>query len=191
MHSTATRLEVVNQKITLLPFYLNEDNILLLTKTIVPSQVAYKALQGCSEALRPELSSGTWKGGVDSQGLTLMSSPKKKSSRKNPHDMSADELMRAINKLNSLLQDKLKIKRDTEEEEYQLLLKKMIGRRIRITLENDPLYGQEATITGPRGSSKKHMYWWFNLSSTGEQKYKARTSFKLLPRDTLSPSESE
>ena len=41
--------------------------------------------------------------------------------------MSADELMREINKLNSLLQDKLKIERATEEEEYQFLLKKVVG----------------------------------------------------------------
>jgi len=55
-----------------------------------------------------------------------MSSPKKKSlSRKKPHDMSADELMREINKLNSLPQDKLKMECDTEEEEHQLLLKKI------------------------------------------------------------------
>jgi len=103
--------------------------------------------------------------------------------------MSADELMREINKLNSLLQDKLKIKRDTEEEEYQALLWKMVGRRIRITLESDPLYGQEAVITGPRGDSKSPMHWWFQLDSTGEKKYKARTSFKLLPRDTDASSE--
>jgi len=96
--------------------------------------------------------------------------------------MTVDELMREINKLNSLLQDKLKIERDTEEEEYQLLLRKMTGRRIRITLEGDPLYGKEAVITGPRGDSKKPMYWWFRLTATGEKKYKARTSFELLPR---------
>jgi len=38
--------------------------------------------------------------------------------------MTAHELLREINKLNSLLQDKLKIERDTEEEECQRLLKK-------------------------------------------------------------------
>jgi len=110
-----------------------------------------------------------------------MSSPKK-APRKKPRDMTADELMKEINKLNSLLQDKLKIERDTEEEEFQALLRKMVGRRIRITLEGDPLFGQEAVITGPRGDSKSPMYWWFRLDSTGEKKYKARTSFKLLPR---------
>ena len=99
--------------------------------------------------------------------------------------------MRETNKLNSLLQDKLKIERDTEEEEYQALLSKMVGRRIRITLEGDALYGQEAVITGPRGDSKKPMYWWFRLDSTGEKKYKARTSFKLLPRDMDASSSSE
>ena len=114
-----------------------------------------------------------------------MSSPKK-APRKKPRDMTADELMKEINKLNSLLQDKLKIERDTEEEECQALLTKMVGRRIRITLEGDALYGQEAVITGPRGDSKSPMYWWFRLDSTGEKKYKARTSFKLLPRQDAS-----
>jgi len=104
--------------------------------------------------------------------------------------MTADELMKEINKLNSLLQDKLKIERDTEEEEYQALLRKMVGRSIRITLEGDPLFGQEAVITGPRGDSKSPMYWWFRLDSTGEKKYKARTSFKLLPQQDASSEEA-
>jgi len=116
--------------------------------------------------------------------IDTMSSPKK-APRKKPRDMTADELMKEINKLNSLLQDKLKIERD------QALLQKMIGRRIRITLEGDPLHGQEAVITGPRGDSKSPMYWWFRLDSTGERKYKARTSFKLLPRQDASDASSE
>jgi len=99
--------------------------------------------------------------------------------------MSADELMGEINKLNSLLQDKLKIERDTEEEEYQALLKRMIGRRIQITLKDDPLYGMEAVITGPRGKSKKPMCWWFR-TTTGIEAYKAKTSFKLLPLESSS-----
>jgi len=118
---------------------------------------------------------------VDPIEVDTMSSPKK-APRKKPRDMSADELMKEINKLNSLLQDKLKIERDTEEEEYQALLKRMIGRRMRITLKDDPLYGMEAVITGPRGKSKKPMYWWFR-TTTGIEAYKAKTSFKLLPID--------
>jgi len=61
----------------------------------------------------------------------------------------------------------------------------MIGRRIWITLEGDPLYGQEAVITGPRGKSKKLMYWWFR-TTTGIEACKAKTSFKLLPLDGAS-----
>jgi len=102
--------------------------------------------------------------------------------------MTADECMMEINKLNSLLPDKLKIERDTEEEEHQALLRKMVGRRIRIPLESDSLCGQEAIITGPRGTSRKPMCWWFILSSTGEKKCKARTSFKLLPLESSSES---
>jgi len=71
---------------------------------------------------------------------------------------------------------------DQGEAKYQALLKRMIGRRIRITLKDDPLYGMEAVITGPRGKSKKPMYWWFR-TTTGIEAYKAKTSFKLLPID--------
>jgi len=68
------------------------------------------------------------------------------------------------------------------EMQYQALLRRMIGRRILITKKNDPLFGMEAIITGPRGQSKKPMYWWFQ-TTTGLKQYKARTSFKLLPDD--------
>ena len=79
--------------------------------------------------------------------------------------------------------DELHKQIDEGEARYQALLKKMVGRRIRITLEGDPLYGKEAVITGPRGESKKPMYWWFRVVSTGEKQYKARTSFELLKQD--------
>ena len=78
--------------------------------------------------------------------------------------------------------DELHKQIDEGEARYQALLKKMVGRRIRITLEGDALYGQEAIITGPRGDSKKPMYWWFRVVTTGEKRFKARTSFELLPR---------
>jgi len=76
---------------------------------------------------------------------------------------------------------------DQGEAKYQSVLKRMIGRKIRITLKDDPLYGMESVITGPRGKSKKPMYWWFR-TTTGIEAYKAKTSFKLLP---LEPSTSE
>jgi len=74
--------------------------------------------------------------------------------------------------------------RQAEEGEarYQALLRKMVGRKIRITLKDDPLYGMEAVITGPRGKSKKPLYWWFR-TTTRIEAYKAKTSFKLLPID--------
>jgi len=74
---------------------------------------------------------------------------------------------------------------DQGEAKYQALLKRMIGRKIRITLKDDPLYGMEAVITGPRGKSKKPMYWWFR-TTTGIEAYKAKTSFKLLPLKSTS-----
>jgi len=68
------------------------------------------------------------------------------------------------------------------EAKYQALLKKMIGRRIRITKKGDELYGLEAVITKPHGKSKKPMYWWFR-TTTGIEAYKTKTSFQLLPLD--------
>ena len=47
------------------------------------------------------------------------------------------------------------------EAKYQALLRRMVGRRVVITKKDDPLFGMEAVITGPRGKSKKPMYWWF------------------------------
>jgi len=74
---------------------------------------------------------------------------------------------------------------DQGEAKCQALLRRMIGRRIRITLKDDPLYGMEAVITGPRGKSKKPMCWWFR-TTTGIEAYKAKTSFKLLPLESSS-----
>jgi len=81
--------------------------------------------------------------------------------------------------------------RQAEEGEarYQALLWKMVGRRIRITLKDDPLFGMEAVITGPRGKSKKPTHWWFR-TTTGIEAYKAKTSFQLLPLDTKASSGS-
>jgi len=103
--------------------------------------------------------------------------------------MTADELMREINKLNSLLQDKLKIERDTEEEEYRLLLKKMIGRRVLITVKG-PHQGKEGVITRHAGDTFHPVNWYVKLPD-GSETRKHKGSFKLLPRqDDSSSSES-
>jgi len=75
--------------------------------------------------------------------------------------------------------------RQSEEGEArcQALLRKMVGRKIRMTLKDDPLYGMEAVITGPRGKSKKPLHWWFR-TTTGIEAHKAKTSFKLLPLES-------
>jgi len=73
------------------------------------------------------------------------------------------------------------------EAKYQALLKKMIGRRIRITKKGDPLCGIEAVITRPHRKSKKPMYWWFR-TTTGIKTYKAKTSLELLPLTDSTPS---
>ena len=109
---------------------------------------------------------------------------------------TSKELQSEINALADQLAATLRLEiadltRQAEEGEakYQTLLRKMVGRRIRITLKNDPLFGMEAIILKPRGKSKKPMYWWF-CTTTGVETYKARTSFELLPIDRSS-SESK
>jgi len=128
---------------------------------------------------------------VELEGFILlidtMSSPKK--ARKKPRDMTADELMKEINKLNSLLQDKLKIERDTEEEEYQALLRRIIGRRVRITVKG-PYQGKEGVITRHAGDTFHPVNWYVKLPD-GSETRKHKGSFKLLPRqDESSSSES-
>lgn len=108
-----------------------------------------------------------------------MSSDKKKSI--NEVKAEIDELSKQLEegiRLETKAKSKLAIE---DEKEYQALLQKMIGRRIRITLEDDSLYGEEAVILRPHGKSKKPLYWWFMLTKTGKEYNKARASFKLLP----------
>jgi len=102
--------------------------------------------------------------------------------------MSADELMREINKLNSLPQDKLKIERDAEEEEHRLLLKKMIGRRVLITVRG-PHQGKEGVIARHAGDTFHPVNWHVELPD-GSETGKHKGSFKLLPRQDDSSSES-
>lgn len=102
---------------------------------------------------------------------------------------STDELKAEIDALTKQLEEGLRVETDVkakqaidDEKAYQLLLKKMVGRRVLITLDGDCLYNKEAIILKPRGKSKHPMYWWLQLLSEpyGEV-YKADTSFKLLP----------
>jgi len=101
--------------------------------------------------------------------------------------MTTDELMKEINKLNSLLQDKLKIERDTEEEEYQALLRKMVGRRVLITVKG-PHQGKEGVITRHAGDTFHPINWYVKFPD-GSESRKHKGSFKLLPRDADASSE--
>jgi len=115
-----------------------------------------------------------------------MSSPKKESRmKKTPHDMLTDEFMREINKLNSLLQDKLRIEHDTEEQKYQSLLKKMTGHRIWITLQGDPLYGMEQSLQVLAARARSPCVGGSKLQ-LGSKHIKQRPVFKLLPLESSS-----
>jgi len=95
--------------------------------------------------------------------------------------------MKEINKLNLLLQDKLKIERDTKEEEYRSLLRKMIGRRVLITVKG-PHQGKEGVITRHAGNTFHPVNWYVKLPD-GSETRKHKGSFKLLPRESDSSSE--
>ena len=106
-------------------------------------------------------------------------------------DKTTDELKQEIDALTKQLEEGLRVETDAkaklaiaDEKEYQALLKKMVGRRVLITVDGDALYGKEAIILKPRGKSKHPMCWWLKfLNEPYGDIYKARTSFKLLPKD--------
>jgi len=110
---------------------------------------------------------------------------------------TSKEIQAEINALTDQLAATLRLEiadltRQAEEGEAkcQALLRKMVGRRIRITLKNDILFGMEAIILKPRSKSKKPMCWWFQ-TTTGIETYKTRTSVELLPLDPIPSSESK
>jgi hypothetical protein len=67
-----------------------------------------------------------------------------------------------------------------EYEQYQALLRKMVGRRVLITVKGE-YTGQQGTITRHAGKSLKPSNWYILLND-GTEIMKHKTSFGLLPR---------
>ena len=74
----------------------------------------------------------------------------------------------------------------SEQQQYKALLRKMIGRRVLITVKG-PHKGKEGIITRHAGDTFHPVNWYVKLSD-GSETRKHKNSFKLLPHE--SPSES-
>jgi len=75
----------------------------------------------------------------------------------------------------------------SEQGKYKALLRRMIGRRVVITVKG-PHQGKEGVITRHAGDTFRPINWYVKLPDGSETK-KHKGSFKLLPRDTDASSE--
>jgi len=75
----------------------------------------------------------------------------------------------------------------TEREQHKALLRRMIGRRVLITVKG-PHQGKEGVITRHAGDTFHPINWYVKLPD-GSETRKHKGSFKLLPRDTDASSE--
>ena len=69
----------------------------------------------------------------------------------------------------------------SEQEQYKALLRKMVGRRVLITVKG-PHQGKEGVITRHAGDTFHPVNWYVKLPD-GSETRKHKGSFKLLPRD--------
>jgi len=75
----------------------------------------------------------------------------------------------------------------TEREQYKALLRRMVGRKVLITVKG-PHKGKEGVITRHAGDTFHPVNWYVQLPD-GSETRKHKGSFKLLPRDSDSSSE--
>ena len=75
----------------------------------------------------------------------------------------------------------------SEQEQYKALLRKMVGRRVLITVKG-PHKGKEGVITRHAGDTFHPVNWYVKLPD-GSETRKHKGSFKLLPRDSGTSSE--
>jgi len=76
----------------------------------------------------------------------------------------------------------------TEREQYKALLRKMVGRRVLITVKG-PHQGKEGVITRHAGDTFHPVNWYVTLPD-GSETRKNKHSFKLLPRQGASSEEA-
>jgi len=76
----------------------------------------------------------------------------------------------------------------SEREQYKALLRKMVGRRVLITVKG-PHQGKEGVITRHAGDTFHPINWYVKLPN-GSETRKHKGSFKLLPRQDASSEEA-
>ena len=111
---------------------------------------------------------------------------KKTSSTKPPRSSKVvkEEIDRLTKEFEAALKFESTVKANEEEEAYQALLDKLVGRRVIIT-RSDQYGGKIATVEGPRGKSKKPLYWKLKLEDSSVI-WKTRDHFRLLPASSES-----
>jgi len=115
-----------------------------------------------------------------------MSTPQKKTSEELEAEM--DRLAQRMGTLGLQLQETRRREAHTptresmsEQEQYRALLRKMIGRRVLITVKG-PHQGKEGVITRHAGDTFHPINWYVKLPD-GSETRKHKHSFKLLSRD--------
>jgi len=76
----------------------------------------------------------------------------------------------------------------SEQEQYKALLRKMVGRRVLITVKG-PHQDKEGVITRHAGDTFHPVNWYVKLPD-GSETRKNKHSFKLLPRQDVSSEEA-
>ena len=112
---------------------------------------------------------------------------KKTSSKSNTAPRPSKEIKEDLDRLTKEFEAALKFEstakaKEEDEEAYQALLDKLVGRRVIIT-RSDQYGGQIATVQGPKGKSKKPLYWELKLENSSVI-WKTRDHFRLLPVGT-------
>jgi len=120
-------------------------------------------------------------------------SDRKKSSEELESEM--DQLVRRMGTLGLQLQETRRRESHvqssesaSEQEQYKALLRKMVGRRVLITVKG-PHQGKEGVITRHAGDTFHPVNWYVTLPD-GSETRKNRHSFKLLPRQDASSEEA-
>ena len=115
-------------------------------------------------------------------GLVLLLIKKTKTSSKKPRPSRV--IKEDLDRLTEEFEAALKFESTAKEEdkEYQALLDKLVGRRVIIT-RSDQYGGKIATMEGPKGKSKKPLYWKLKLENSSVI-WKTRDHFRLLSVST-------
>jgi len=123
-----------------------------------------------------------------------MATDKKKTKSSEELEVEMDQLVRRMGTLGLQLQETRRRESHipsresvSEQEQYKALLRKMVGRRVLITVKG-PHQGKEGVITRHAGDTFHPINWYVKLPD-GSETRKHKGSFKLLPRDPDASSE--